>query len=141
MKENAAFLDLSSFDKAIKSLDEAVQEYQKNPENKFVRDAAIQRFEYTFELSHKMLRRYLELTEPSADIVEEMTYPTLIRTGSEKGLLLSAWNVWKDYRQGRNLTSHTYDEDKAVYVYSVIPSFLKDAQYLLHKLHERLEAL
>jgi nucleotidyltransferase substrate binding protein (TIGR01987 family) len=136
-----SMLDLSSFDKAVKSLDEVIREYQKDPSSKFIRDAAIQRFEYTFELSHKMLRRYLELTEPSADIIEEMTFSTLIRTGSEKGLLLNAWDTWKSYRQARNLTSHTYDEDKAIYVYSVIPLFLRDAAYLLQKLQERLELL
>ena len=132
-------LNLESLNKAVRSLEEVVIEYQKDIDNKFIRDATIQRFEYTFELCHKMLRRYLELTEASAESVEEMTFPALIRTSSERGLLLNSWEQWKQYRQGRNLTSHTYDEDKAIYVYSVIPAFLQDAQYLLQKLSERVE--
>jgi nucleotidyltransferase substrate binding protein (TIGR01987 family) len=137
--KNPPVLDLHSFNKAVVSLDEVVIAYEKDPQNNFLRDAAIQRFEYTFELSYKMLRRFLEISEPSAEIIDEMSFAALIRTGSEKGLLLNDWTSWKSYRQGRNLTSHTYDEEKAVSVYSIIPGFLADAKFLLQKLKLRLE--
>jgi hypothetical protein len=48
-----------SLEKALVSLKEAWAEYQKDISNTFVRDSVIQRFEYTFEFSHKLLRRFL----------------------------------------------------------------------------------
>ena len=131
-------LDLSALAKAILSLEEAVQEFGRQPKNKFIRDATIQRFEYTYELTHKMLRRYLELTEPNPGEIDKMTFPTLIRTASERGLLLHGWDVWTIYRDARNMTSHVYDEDKAIKVVKVIPDFYQESKHLLVKLQEKL---
>lgn len=130
-------LDLTPFEKTIASLDTALDEHRRNPANLFVIDSCIQRFEYTYELSWKMLKRFLEATEASAETIDEMTFPDLIRTGCEKGLLLNAWPVWKEYRDARNKTSHTYDEQKALEVLSQIPGFAIDARHLLEKIRER----
>lgn len=131
-------LDLSSFVKALASLEEALSEHQKQDKNLFVRDAMIQRFEYSYELAHKMLKRYLEMTESSAEEIDQMSFSNLIRTGAERGLLLHSWDQWSVYRSARNLTSHTYNESKAIEVCSVIPGFLADAQYLLKQLETRI---
>lgn len=131
--------DLSSLEKAITSLDKAIHEYQKSS-NEFIRDASIQRFEYTYELAHKMLKRYLEMTEPNAEEIAQMSFPNLIRTGSERGLLLNGWDEWNAYRSARNQTSHAYDEDKAMQVCMLIPRFLEEAKYLLMQLQERILA-
>jgi len=48
-------LILTPLTKAVASLELALVQ----PKNEFVRDAVIQRFEYTYELCWKMLRRYL----------------------------------------------------------------------------------
>ncbi|HTQ70048.1 MAG TPA: nucleotidyltransferase substrate binding protein, partial [Acidocella sp.] len=53
-------IDLSSLNRALATLDEALAAHARVPEDKLIRDACIQRFEYSYELSHKMLRRYLE---------------------------------------------------------------------------------
>lgn len=138
---NAQRIDVSSLEKAIESLAEAITEHKKNSGNKFVRDAAIQRFEYTYELSYKMLKRYLEISEPNAEEVDQMSFPNLIRTASERGLMLNGWDVWKVYRDARNATSHTYNEVKAAEVFGVIPQFLDDSKYLLTKLQESIAKL
>lgn len=138
---NKLKLDVSSFERAVHSLAEAVHEYQENPDNLFVRDASIQRFEYTYELAHKMLKRYMELSEPNAEAVDQMSFPDLIRTASERGLLTHGWDVWKLYRDARNITSHTYNEKKAVQVCMMIPSFLTEASDLLATLQQRLVLL
>lgn len=130
-------LDLSSFEKAIISLKKAILDHDKLPEDEYIRDACIQRFEYTYELSWKMLKRYLEMTEPTPEEIDALSFASLIRTGSEKGLLLSDFSVWRQYREKRSITSHTYNQEKAAEILKQIPSFLKDAQYLLDKLHER----
>ncbi len=124
-------LDFSALTKAIGSMEEALNAYQKKPTDNFIRDASIQRFEYTYELCHKFLRRYLALNEPSAEVVHEMSFPELIRTSSLRGLIGGDWGKWQIYRNARNVISHTYDESIANKVLLVIPDFLQDAKYLL----------
>jgi nucleotidyltransferase substrate binding protein (TIGR01987 family) len=132
-------LDISSLTKALATLEEAINAYQKTPENGFIRDACIQRFEYSYELSYKMLRRYLEMTESTTAIIDDLSFPSLIRLGFERGLLASEWVVWKSFREARNITAHTYDEKKAMDVFLILPSFLKEAYLLLNELQNRQE--
>lgn len=141
MQNSLPKLDLSSLEKAIVSLQETVLAHQKRPEDLFIRDANIQRFEYTYELSYKMLKRYLELSEANAAEVDTFSFPTLIRTASEKGLTKNGWGIWKLFRNARNITSHTYDEDKAHQVCEAIPAFLEEAEFLLLTLKQKIAAL
>jgi nucleotidyltransferase substrate binding protein (TIGR01987 family) len=137
-------LDLSTFENAINQLSDSLIQYQSNivQENPklqtHMRAGAIQAFEFTYELSHKMLKRYLENTEPSADVVEAMAFETLIRTGNERGLLLSDVASWRNYRAKRGATIHTYNEEKAEVVFENIPIFLMEAKYLLKALKEKI---
>lgn len=130
-------LELSSFDNAILRLDEGIQRYEKDITDIQIRDGLIQRFGFTYELSHKMLKRFLESTSPSPAEIDELAFQDLIRTGNEQGLLLSDWAHWKKYREMRARTSHTYDESVALQVVSEIPTFLKEAQFLNAQLHSR----
>lgn len=129
-------LDLSSLEKALYSLDASLKEYKKN-HNDFIRDSCIQRFEYCYELSTKMIKRFLELTSPAADVIDELSFPDLIRKGSEVGLLQTEWPNWKKYRDARNTTSHAYNEIKATEVMAVIPNFFHESQFLLSQLKKR----
>ena len=65
-------LILTPLENAINSLNIAFVEYQKDNSNEFVRDSVIQRFEYTYELCIKMLKRYLELNASSKGEVDLM---------------------------------------------------------------------
>lgn len=102
------------------------------PDDEELRDACIQRFEFTFEPAWKMLKRWLELDLPNPQEVDTMSYRGLIRTGAEQGLIdnMSAWFV---YRDKRNLTSHTYDAAKAQEVFGVLADFARDARTLLQR--------
>lgn len=53
-------LDFSSYEKAIHSLQRVLDRSRSVPEDEDIRDACIQRFEYTYELAFKMLKRQLE---------------------------------------------------------------------------------
>ena len=44
-------------------------------------------------------------------------------------------------RADTRTTSHTYDERKALEVFSVVPDFLREARYLYDKLTERAARL
>ena len=102
-----------------------------------LRNSVIQCFEFTYELSHKMLKRYLEETAANPEEFDLSTFQNLIRSGNEKGLLRSDWLRWKDYRQARTNSSHAYDGTKAEQVYAIAPDFLEEARHLYKQLLER----
>ena len=129
-------LDISSLEKALFTLGEALEVQKKASDDSLIRDACIQRFEYSYELSHKMLKRHLEATSANAAEIDKMTFQDLIRTGSERGLLLNGWKEWRHYRELRGATSHTYDESKANQVLEKIPAFYTEAQHLLSALKQ-----
>lgn len=131
-------LDLSAFEKALAALERGLARAAAAPDDEELRDACIQRFESTFELAWKMLKRRLELDLPNAAEVDGMSYRTLIRVGAEQGLIddVPAWFVSRDKR---NLTSHTYDAAKAAQVYAVLPAFARHAHELLQRLRARGE--
>jgi nucleotidyltransferase substrate binding protein (TIGR01987 family) len=123
--------------KVIERLREALAAFAKEPADSFIRDSVIKRFEFTFELSHKMLRRFLMNNAPAIEETKEMTFPTLIRTGSEYGLLLSGWDRWHAFREARNQTSHAYHEEKAQFVAAQASDFLAEAEFLYKQLIEK----
>lgn len=129
-------LDFSSLKKAIKSLGRAIARTQKAPSDEELRDAVIQRFEYTYELAHKMMKRQLELESPNSAEIDQLSFKDLLRTAAEKGII-SDVEEWLIYRDQRNITSHTYDEDDAKSVYETALKFHKEAEVLFSKLEKR----
>lgn len=123
-------LDLTSLIRALSYLRRGLVRHALTPDDEELRDACIQRFEYCFELSWKMLHRRLELDLPNPASLDAMSYRDLIRTGAERGLIANA-SAWMLYRDKRNTTSHTYNADKAADVAGVIPAFEADALSLL----------
>lgn len=131
-------LDLHPFAKAIARLQEGIARYQQDVTDTQIRDGLIQRFEFTYEISHKMLKRYLEMASATPEEYDSIAFQDLIRSGNEQNLLLSDWPQWKKYRDMRSKTSHTYDEDVALEVVASIPAFLQEAIYLKDQLQARL---
>src|SRR5262245_50091624 len=101
--------DLTPLDHAVQRLREGLARHLREPGDEQLRDGLIQRFEFTYELSHKMLRRYLQETSPSAEEVAQMSFAALVRTGNERGLLRGDWPAWRHFRDIRTRTTHTYD--------------------------------
>ncbi|WP_345796428.1 nucleotidyltransferase substrate binding protein [Castellaniella sp. MT123] len=129
-------LDLSPLERAIERLNEGWTRYQQDISDTQIRDGLIQRFEFTYEISHKMLKRHLEATSANPAEFDDMSFQDLIRMGNERGLLLGGWPEWRNYRDMRAKTSHTYDEDIALEVVACIPGFQGEATYL----HQKLQA-
>lgn len=109
---------------------------ETEPENTLSRDASIQRFEFTYGPCVSLLARYLEQIA-IVPLERELTFPAMIRQASENGLLRSGWDVWYSFREARNLTSHTYNESKALQVIEKLPDFLDEARFLLKELEKR----
>jgi len=139
-------LDLLPFGRAIKQLEQALAYCnsdlaQSDPELALhLRAAAIQAFEFTYELSVKMLRRTIEKIEASELAVRDMTFDALIRRAWSIGLLNEEVAQWREFRKQRGTTSHAYDADKAELIYREIPRFLAAAQHLYAALEKRQAA-
>jgi nucleotidyltransferase substrate binding protein (TIGR01987 family) len=129
-------LDFSPLEKALAQLDKAFQRSQKNIGDEELRDACIQRFEYSFELAWKMLKRQIELEMGGSLDVDTYSKKQLFRVGGERGLIedVEAWFV---YLEKRNKTTHTYELENAEEVYSIVGAFLKDAHKLVTQLAGR----
>jgi nucleotidyltransferase substrate binding protein (TIGR01987 family) len=131
-------IDLGPLRRTIDALQEALATYQSRAADEslraLLRDAAIQRFEFTFEVAWKTLKRFLE--ENSIESIDRLTNRQLFRLGFEQGLLRDS-AAWMRYLQRRNLTSHVYSEVIAAQVFEVIPEFLDDARFLLTELEQR----
>lgn len=123
-------LDIKPLKNAVARLKEGWQRYQQDTTDLQIRDGLIRRFEFTYEISHKMLKRYLECSSPDPTIFDGMNFQDLIRIGNEKGVLLGHWAEWRTYRYMRSSTSHTYDENIALQVVERIPAFLQEAGFL-----------
>jgi nucleotidyltransferase substrate binding protein (TIGR01987 family) len=133
-------LDLTSFNKALARLSEGLVRYDQDRTDTQIRDGLVQRFEFTYEISHKMLRRYLEAASASPETYDSVAFQDLIRSGNEQGLLLSDWPRWRTYRDMRSKTSHTYDESIALEVVAQIPAFLQEAIHLRDQLNKRVSS-
>jgi nucleotidyltransferase substrate binding protein (TIGR01987 family) len=103
------------------------------------RAAAIQGFEYTYELTVKMIRRQLALISAVPAELAEMTYKDLIREAADAGLVVDPESFFL-YREIRNITAHTYDEAKAEKVLSFLDGFRKDVLILVRELKRRNHA-
>ncbi|MBF0612487.1 MAG: nucleotidyltransferase [Magnetococcales bacterium] len=133
--------DLTPLARAVERLDEGLSRYQQDVADLQIRDGLIKRFEFTYEITHKMLKRFLKRASPSADIFDQMPFSDLIRTGNAYGLLLGNWESWKKYREQSGKTKYSYDEQTAVGVVQFIPAFLKEAQFLLEQLQKRIDKI
>lgn len=129
-------LILDPFERALNSLKRGWERSSASPDDEELRDACIQRFEYTFELSWRMLKRQLEIEIANREEVDSYSKKTLFRAGGEKGIIRSV-ERWFDYLEKRNFTSHTYNKINAEKVYSIIGNFIEDADLLIEALKGR----
>ena len=130
-------LDLTPLRNAVARLAEGLERYRRETHDTQIRDGLIQRFEFTYEQSHKMIKRSLRARSPNPGEFDGASFPHIIRSANEEGLLLGDWPKWRGYREMRGKTSHTYDEEVALEVVAEIPAFLEEARYLLDQLEQR----
>ena len=105
-------------EKALKTLKDVVNE----PYSVIVRDATIQRFEYTFEAFWKFLRDYLREIEG----IRCNSPKSCFREALSAGLISEEQTMTcLEMTDNRNLTSHTYIEEVAEQIYKKIESYCK----------------
>jgi len=96
----------------LNSLDRGLERAQSAPDDEELRDGAIQRFDI-------------------------LSFRDLIRLGAERGFIEEP-SEWFEFREERNISSHTYDEAKAAEVYASALRFSPVARRLLEKLEARI---
>lgn len=109
-------------------------ELKDEPYSKLVRDASIQRFEYTFEAVWKAAHQYLNDYEG-------------MELGSPKGVLRACFQVGllseEQAKQAlamtddRNLTSHTYNERVAAQIFGKIADYENLMDVLLSAIEKK----
>ena len=104
-------------------------------ERKGIRAGVIQNFEVTYELSWKLMARWLN-TQVGAGVADGVTRRQLFRLAAENRLI-SDVDLWMKHHEARNATSHIYDERRAELVYRATMDFSRDARLLLESLEER----
>ena len=119
-------LRVSLFERALSRLDEALAK----PEDSIVRDACIQRFEFTFEMAWKALQRFA-----LAEGIECVSPRDCFRVGFRLGLI-DRDEQWMAMVEDRNRTSHAYDEDSAKAIYRALPGYAGLFRQLLLQLKE-----
>jgi nucleotidyltransferase substrate binding protein (TIGR01987 family) len=126
MEERAYSARLIFFERALHRLEEALAK----PEDPIVRDACIQRFEFTFEMAWKAIQAYA-----LAEGVECTSPRDCFRAGFRLGLI-DRDAQWMAMVEDRNRTSHTYDEDSAKAIYGCLEGYVQLLKRLLKSLKE-----
>lgn len=107
------------YEGALKALT-TLKDIAKEPFSVIVRDAAIQRFEYTFEAFWKFVREYLKEKEGVVANSPKSCFKEIFALGfvsEEESVNL------QEMTDRRNDTSHTYKEEVAQGIYERIKDF------------------
>jgi nucleotidyltransferase substrate binding protein (TIGR01987 family) len=137
----ATSIDTGPLRRALAMLREALdfwhQQADGTPLKPHLRSAVIQSFEFSYELSVRLLRRVLIERAAAAPEVTELSFNDLLRSAAVAGLLAEPLR-WREWRELRNATSHAYDEGTAQAVAGKSAVFLVDAEALLLQLEDSL---
>lgn len=118
------------YDDAVKAFD-TLRDILNEPFTVIVRDATIQRFEYTFEALWKFLKAWLKEREgiicnsPKACFREAFSLKLLTEEETVKFLEMT---------DDRNMTSHTYHEEISQILYARMLHYCKLIEVLLEKI-------
>lgn len=120
---------LKEYEDALNQLKEAVGK----PDSTYGKtDIVIKRFEFSVELTWKVLKHFLELYNVEAP------FPRIRLQEAYKIGWIDDEKIWIDILKDRNLTSHVYDENAAGKIAARVPAYLPIMEGLLAKLTDVL---
>jgi nucleotidyltransferase substrate binding protein (TIGR01987 family) len=131
-------LDLLNLKNCIEALEECVVAYKTNTNEQirgFIEDSCVKRFEFTVETSWKTMKKYLKEVYGKED--KELTMNNIFRLSEGYGIIKS-WEVWREYYDRRNDTSHEYNREKAIKILEIINNLLEDAEFLYNELEKEI---
>ena len=94
-----------NYKRAFLLLREAMEAMQTRTLNQLEKEGIIQRFEYTWELSWKLLKDYLE----SKGVVLQTITPSETIKAAYAAKIIENGEGWMEALEARNRMSHTYD--------------------------------
>ena len=97
-----------NYKKALITLKSAVELAAERKLTDLEKQGVIQGFEFTFELAWNVMKDYLE----DQGITDIIGSKNAIRHAFNKGLIEDG-EAWMDMVKGRNISSHSYDEETA----------------------------
>ena len=113
---------MKQFEKAVMRLEEVIT----TPKTEIVRDSAIQRFEFTLDLSWKTVKAFLEERKGIVCTSPKECFREAYRQG-----IIGYEEDWLRFVDMRNETVHTYNEEIAERIYKELPNALKHFEALL----------
>ena len=128
MMNSSEKIDIS---KGIKARD-VFERFRKNLVTDQDKAGAVQAFEFSYELSWKIMKHFLE-----SEGYDEITFPNDAFRKAVLMKLIDDPEVWFEFRRKRNLSSHIYDEEELESVLSIFDPF----SFELNKLIDRLKVL
>jgi nucleotidyltransferase substrate binding protein (TIGR01987 family) len=126
MTDGALSVRVGQLARALQRLEEALA----RPVDPIVRDACIQRFEFTFEMAWKAIRHYATGEGLACASPREC-----FRTAFQLGLIANSAE-WLAMLEDRNRTTQTYDEESAEAIYRALPAYAAVLRGLLARLAE-----
>jgi nucleotidyltransferase substrate binding protein (TIGR01987 family) len=97
-----------NYKKALTTLKNAVELAATRELSDLEKQGTIQGFEFTFELAWNVMKDYLE----EQGITDIIGSKNAVRHAFNKGLIEDG-QIWMDMIKGRNISSHSYDEETA----------------------------
>ena len=135
-------ISLAPLRKALAALTSAQTYWQAEPDDSgrkpHLRAGVIQSFEFSYELAVRALRRVLMERAAVAPMVADLSFNDLLRAGADAGLLPDALS-WRRWRDLRNRTSHSYDEQQAQAIAEASLVFVNEGMALLEQLSQAIE--
>lgn len=108
MKSEKYSRNLGNLEKALNQFNDALNE----SESPIVRDASIQRFEFTYELCWKTLKSFLEDIHGIRTVSPRQVFKEAFALS-----LIENEDVFVEMIEARNKLAHTYNEEQAINIY------------------------
>lgn len=91
---------------------------------------AVQAFEFCYELSWKIMKRFLDLQG------QETASPKDTFRKAAKEKIIDDPEIWFEFQKKRNLTVHTYEFENLEIIIETFDLFSKELHSLIHKIEQ-----
>ena len=120
--------NLKSLEKALLQLSDALEQ----SESPIVRDACLQRFEFSYELLWKTLKVFLEEIHGVRAVSPRQVFKEAIAL-----TLIEKEQIFIEMIESRNTLSHTYNEKQAMKIYTKCSDYLSVMKSVLAQLNKQ----